>query len=264
MPRRSAPSRTPPTTSTSTARPEPAGRRTDAAPPTAGDAAALAARLGLDFADLELLGQALVHSSFTNDHPELPRGSNQRLEFLGDSVVSLIVADALYRQHPDEHEGSLTARRAAMVSTAGLSRLAERIGLGDFIVLGEGAERAGERTRSSVLESGFEAVVAAVYVEFGFEKTRTWLLQLAGPELAERPAVQSLKSPKSRLLEASQALTGRPPTYRVLSVEGPDHARRYEVEAMMGGAAVGKGSGPSRREAETEAAAAALERIEQS
>ena len=227
-----------------------------------GAAATLAERLRLPFEDFALLAQALVHSSFTNDHPQLPVSSNQRLEFLGDAVLSLVFSEALFRLHPDDDEGTLTARRAALVSTPGLTRFAQRIGLGEFIMLGEGAERAGERTRPSVLESAFEALVGAVHVTFGLERTEAWLLELAGPELAARPSAATLKSPKSRLLEAGQAMTGRPPTYRVVSMAGPDHLRQFVVEAMIGETAVGTGSGASRREAETAAAADALKRMD--
>jgi ribonuclease-3 len=167
----------------------------------------------------------------------------------------------LFAGNPDDDEGTLTARRAALVSTAGLLRLAERIGVGEFVLLGEGAERANERRRPSILESTFEAVVGAIFVEFGFERTRDWLVALAAPELGERPPLASLKSPKSHLLEAAQALTGRPPTYRVLSVEGPDHARRFVVEVLVGDEVVATGSGASRREAETHAAAVALDHL---
>jgi ribonuclease III len=103
--------------------------------------------------------------------------------------------------------------------------------------------------------------VAAVFVEFGYEGTRDWLLGIAAPELGDRPPIASLKSPKSHLLEAAQAMTGKPPSYRVLSVEGPDHARHYVVEAVVGGEVAGTGSGSSRREAETKAASAALETL---
>jgi ribonuclease-3 len=226
-----------------------------------GAADALAKRIGLPFENLDLLRQALIHSSYTSDHPALPAASNQRLEFLGDAVVALAFSDELFRQHPDDDEGSMTARRAALVSTPGLARLAERIGLSDYVVLGEGAERAGERHRPSVLEAAFEAVVGAIHVTFGFERTRDWLIELAAPELSEPRSIDSLKSPKSRLLESAQALTGKPPTYRVVSMSGPDHAREYIVEALVGGSVMGTGAGSNRRAAEQVAAAAALEQM---
>jgi ribonuclease-3 len=175
--------------------------------------------------------------------------------------VSLVFSEALFDEHPGDDEGLLTARRARLVSTRALSRLAERVGLGEFLLLGEGAERARERSRPSVLGAAFEALVGAVYIDRGFAATRDWLLRLAAPELASRPSAASLKSPKSRLQEATQALNKRTPTYRVVSDAGPDHARWYVVEVLVDGEVLGSGGGGSRREAETEAASAALERL---
>jgi ribonuclease-3 len=155
----------------------------------------------------------------------------------------------------------LTARRARLVSSPALARLAARIRLGDYLLLGEGAERAHERRRPTVLESAFEALVGAVYLDQGYRRTRDWLRALAKPELADRPAPAALKSAKSRLLEATQALTGRHPTYRVVTATGPDHARWYVVEAVLGEEVLGTGGGRNRRAAEMEAAEAALVRL---
>ncbi|MBA3780220.1 MAG: ribonuclease III [Chloroflexi bacterium] len=255
MPSESGPSRRRSTTSTSTAPPRPA------ALDPVDRAAELAAALALPVTRPALFAEALVHSSYRNDNPTSELASNQRLEFLGDAVISLAFSDALYARHPDDDEGVLTARRAALVSMTGLARLADRIRLAEYLVLGEGAERANERRRPSVLESTFEALVGAVYVDLGYAAARDWLIGLAAPELDEEPSVLSLKSPKSRLLEAAQARIGEPPTYRVLSVVGPDHDRRYVVEALVGGEVLGTGTGANRREAETQAAAVALERF---
>jgi ribonuclease-3 len=224
-----------------------------------GSAAALAARLGLTFRDLSLLSEALVHSSYPNEHPELELRSNERLEFLGDAVVSLVFSEAFFRRQPSDDEGLLTARRASIVSTRGLSRLAQRIDLGDELLLGQGADRANERQRDSILAAGLEAVVGAIYLELGLDTARDWLLAVAAPELAAEPPLVSLKSPKSRLQEQAYARTGRAPVYRVLSAAGPDHDKTYVVEALVGGVVVGRGQGGNRRDAETEAAAAALD-----
>jgi ribonuclease III len=255
MRRRSAPSRTPSTTSKNTAPPDTAGERRE------GRAAALAERLALPISNLSLLEEALVHSSYPNDHPAEPIRSNDRLEFLGDAVIGLIFSEALFVESPDDDEGVLTARRARLVSSPALARLATRIGLGEYLLLGEGAERARERRRPTVLESAFEALVGAIYLDRGYAQTRQWLLAVAEPELADRPAPAALKSAKSRLLEAMQALTGRPPTYRVVSATGPDHARWYVVEAILGDEVLGAGGGRSRRAAEMQAAETALVRL---
>ena len=222
----------------------------------------LATRLGLSVTDRALLERALIHGSFTNEHPDAPVGSNERLEFLGDAVVSLVVSEALYGRHPDEDEGALTARRAALVSTRALARVAARLGLDQLVVLGQGAERTGERRRASVLAATFEAVVGAIYLDQGFATVRDWLTELLAEELDARTPVASLKSPKSRLQELSYLRWGAPPTYRLVSVAGPDHAKRYVVDVVVGERVLGRGEGGNRRDAETEAAAQAIEVLE--
>jgi ribonuclease III len=217
----------------------------------------LAARLGLPFRDLTLLDQALIHSSYVHEQPSAG-ASNERLEFLGDAVIGLIVSEALWELYPDDDEGSMTTRRAAIVSARGLSRLAQRLDLGDYLVLGLGATTAGERMRKSVLAATFEAVIGAIYLDLGLARTRRWLRKVAAPELVAASEIDELKPPKSVLQERSYAKTGRAPQYRLVSDEGPPHARQYVVEALVGGKVLGQGEGRSRREAETEAARNAL------
>jgi len=224
-------------------------------------AAELAERLGLQFSDLSLLTQALIHSSYLHEQPSAGQ-SNERLEFLGDSVIGLIISEALWQRFPDDDEGSLTTRRAAIVSARGLSRLAQRLELGEFLYLGLGASAAGERARKSVLAALFEAVTGAIYLEFGLAQTRAWLLDVAEPELSEPNTIDALKPAKSVLQELSYARTGRAPHYRLVSDEGPAHAREYVVEAVVGGEALGQSKGRSRREAETEAAREAIIALE--
>ena len=249
-----------------------------------GRAAAFAQRLGLPIRDLDLLEQSLVHSSYLHEHPDAARGHNERLEFLGDAVVSLAISDAVYARHPDDDEGILSARRAAIVSTSGLSRLAGRFELGELLLLGEGEAARGARRRPSLLASSFEAssdgassdeassdgrrrassfeaVIGAVYLDLGWEATRHWLVQLAAPELDHEVAVGTLKSPKSRLQEHTQRTAGRRPTYRVLDAVGPDHDKMFSIEVSVEGDVLGRGEGPSRRVAETAAAAQALDTL---
>jgi ribonuclease III len=226
-----------------------------------GRAAALAQRLGLPVRDFDLLEQALVHSSYLHEHPEAAPGHNERLEFLGDAVVSLAISGAIFERHPDDDEGALSARRAAIVSTSGLSRLAGRLELGELILLGEGESARGGRLRPSLLASGFEAVTGAIYLDLGWAVTRDWLVALARPELEHDAPVGSLKSPKSRLQEHTQRTTGGRPTYRVLDATGPDHEKLFRIEVSVEGDVLGRGEGPSRRVAETAAAAEALDAL---
>jgi ribonuclease-3 len=222
----------------------------------------LADRLGLTFHDPALLAGAFVHSSYVNEHLDEAIESNERLEFLGDAVLSLVVSGILFKRHPDEPEGVLTTRRAAIVSTDGLARIARRLGIGDALVLGQGAEHSGERDRSSVLAGLFEAIVAAIYLDRGLAATRSFVTRAARPELEAAVSADALKAPKSRLQEAAFARSGRAPAYRIVSSEGPDHDRHYVVEVAVDGLVLGAGEGRSRREAETMAAEIALEALE--
>ena len=222
-------------------------------------AAALAERLGLPVRDLDLLEQALIHSSYLHEHRDLAAGHNERLEFLGDSVVSLAISDALYRRHPDDDEGVLSARRASIVSTTGLARLANRMSLGEHLLLGEGESQRGGRRRPALLASAFEALVGAVYLDQGYTTAAEFVVSLASRELTSDRPLGSLKSPKSRLQEFTQRLSGERPQYHLLDAVGPDHDKVFRVQVVVAGRVIGIGHGHSRRIAETEAAAHAIE-----
>ena len=222
---------------------------------------AVAKRLGLPVRDLDLLEQALIHSSWLHEHPDAARGHNERLEFLGDVVVNLTISEALYARHPHDDEGALSARRAAIVSTSGLSRLAGRIELGSYLLLGEGESQRSGRRRPSLLASSFEALTGALYLDLGYDRVRRWLQELAEPELALEAPVLSLKSPKSRLQEYTQRRSGERPDYRLVAASGPDHEKSFRIEVWVDGELLGAGEGPSRRTAETHAAAQAIEHI---
>ena len=224
-------------------------------------AAALVERLGLPVRDLDLLQQALIHSSYLHEHRDLAAGHNERLEFLGDSVVSLAISDALYRRYPDDDEGVLSARRASIVSTTGLARLASRLELGEYLLLGEGEAQRGGRRRPALLASALEAVVGALYLDLGYDGASGFVTALAAPELTSDRSLGSLKSPKSRLQEYTQRLSGERPQYRLIDAVGPDHAKVFRVEVAVGGRAIGVGRGRSRRVAETAAAAHGIEAL---
>jgi ribonuclease-3 len=227
-----------------------------------GDSAAVAARLGLPIRNVDLLDEALTHASWLHEHPGHPGGHNERLELLGDAVVNLAVATALYARHPADDEGVLSARRASIVSTAGLARLAERIELGDHLQLGEGEARGGGRSRPSLLAGAFEAVAGAVYLDLGWEAARGWVVGLAQPEIEGDLPPGALKSPKSRLQELTQRSARERPVYDVIEATGPDHLRRFVVEVRIEGLVRGVGEGASRRAAETAAARQAVDAIE--
>jgi ribonuclease-3 len=217
-----------------------------------------AARLGLPIRDLDLLEQALTHSSYLHEHRDTVSAHNERLEFLGDAVVTLVIGEALFRLRPNDDEGVLSARRAAIVSAQGLARIARRIDLGEALRLGEGESRRDGRTRVSLLASGFEALVGAIYLDLGYDVVRDWVLDQAAPELSSDAPVSSLKSAKSRLQEHTQRTNGERPSYRLVDAVGPDHEKMFRVEVSVGGQVLGIGEGRSQKSAEIAAAEAAL------
>jgi ribonuclease III len=219
----------------------------------------LAERLGLPIRDRRLLAQALTHTSWLHEHPGEAAGHNERLEFLGDAVVNLAVSAALFERHPDDDEGLLSARRAAIVSATGLARLADRIDLGAHLALGEGESHRDGNRRPSILASAFEALTGAILLDLGWDATRAWIVRVAAPEIDAGLAPIALKSPKSRLQEETQRTLGERPEYRLLEAVGPDHEKVFRVEVAVGEEILGMGVGPSRRLAETAAAAEAVE-----
>lgn len=225
---------------------------------------AFIARLNLPIRDRTLLARALTHSSWLHEHPGGATGHNERLEFLGDAVISLIVSRELYRRHPDDDEGVLSSRRAAIVSTAGLATISMRARIGDDLRLGEGEATRGGRVRPSVLASALEAVVGALFLDLGWSEVDAWFRTIAATELDASLGTSALKSPKSRLQEWTQRQTGERPAYRVVEAAGPDHERLFRVEVVVDGKPVGSGLGPSRRVAETNAAAEALQGLSRS
>lgn len=175
--------------------------------------------------------------------------------------MNLAISEALFVRHPTDDEGFLSARRAAIVSTTGLARLAGRLDLGALLLLGDGEAQRGGRLRPALLASAFEALVGALYLELGFERVRAWLLDHAAPEVAQDLPEGALKSPKSQLQEFTQRNSGVRPVYRVLAARGPDHERTFQIAVEVEGRVLGEGTGPSRRVAETAAAVMALEVI---
>jgi len=219
-------------------------------------------RLGHVFADASLLRQALTHASYGHEkRQKLP--DNQRLEFLGDAVLQLVVTAELYRRFPELTEGQLTILRARLVNRHHLQAVAQELGLGDHLILGRGEENSQGRQRGSILADAIEAVLGAVFAEAGWDTSRAIILRLFEPSLAticgEGEAVEA--NPKGSLQEKLQAEGEHPPVYRCLSETGPAHARVYEVVVEWQGRELGRGQGASKKEAETQAAQAALETL---
>ena len=222
----------------------------------------LESALGLEFRDPKLLQQALVHRSFLNEQGGQPSDSYERLEYLGDAVLELTVSTELFRRLPSLDEGALTKSRAALVCRDTLARVAQRLGLGDFLLLGKGEEATGGRQRDSILAAAFEAVVAAAYLDQGYQLANQFVLRVMSEELREFfQQGQPPENPKSRLQEHVQAL-GRPaPRYRVVSSQGPDHRPLFTVEVLVDDEAIGAGQGGNRSDADRAAAYDALARL---
>ena len=213
-------------------------------------------RLGHRFRDCKLLETALTHPSFGGDH-HVPH--YQRLEFLGDAVLELAVSRYLYYELPEVDEGKLTRIRAALVREESLNRAAQRIGLGEFIRLSVGEERSGGREKPSILSDVMEAVLAAVYLDAGFDEAVRIIDMVLGEELRPEVLKDHLDA-KSRLQELMQR-EGRMPSYDYLSMEGPPHAPVFSYRVMDGEQELGRGSGTSKQNAQQAAARDALKRM---
>lgn len=230
-----------------------------AAPDLAARAAALATRLGLELPAYERLGEALVHSSYLNEDPRYRGPSNERLEFLGDAVIGLVVGDWLFLRFPEIPEGQLTTLRAALVRRETLCDAAARLDLGDALLMGRGEAAAGSRMRPAVLSAAFEAVVGALWLDCGYDVAREWILRWLEPEL-QAVAVSGVieADPKTRLQQETQARQLGAPVYQVTAASGPDHAREFTIQVLVAGEVRGEGHGASKRAAEMEAARQAL------
>ena len=223
-----------------------------------GDPKALQEKIRYAFRDPALLERALTHASWLQDNPASP-GNNQRLEFLGDSVLQLILTEALYALYPEGTEGELTTRRAILGRGQFLSRLAREVGLDACLRLGANEEASGGRGRAAAVEVAFEALVGAVNLDGGLEAARQAVLGIYGDLTARLAAGERGANPKGRLQEIVQPIHGNKAlSYDVLATEGADHERRYEVAVSLLGRRIGSGRGPSKKVAEEEAARAAL------
>jgi len=226
------------------------------------DLAALAQALGVKMKDPALYRQALVHSSYVHERPEEGLVANERLEFLGDAVLQLVVSEYLYNHGENLTEGELSRARASIVSSDALARAGARIGLGALLLLGKGEEASGGRQRPSLLEDAFEAVVGAVYLDGGYRQARRVVRRLLREELAAAAAGRWSKDWKSALQELVQR-RNELPVYALVGTTGPDHARVFEVAVSVGGREVGRGRGRSKKEAEMQAAREALQRLQE-
>jgi ribonuclease-3 len=224
--------------------------------------ARLEQQLGHEFLTVSLCEAALTHKSWLNEFPRAGRTDNERLEFLGDAVLNLIVGDLLMRRFPERTEGDLSKTRAVLVSETGIGQVAAKMDLGQWIFLGRGEEQAGGRRRLSILADTLEALLGAVYLDGGFSAAFKAGTHLLGRALEEAEHGLRLDY-KSRLQERSQALLQRTPQYAVVAQEGPDHDKTFWVSIVLDGKEYGRAAGKSKKEAEQSAAAIALDRLDE-
>jgi len=225
------------------------------------DLAALQQILGVSFNDVSLLEQALVHSSYINENPGFAPAANERLEFLGDAVLGLVVAERLYQDSPHLAEGEMTRLRATLVRRDTLARIAGGIGLGSYLYLGKGEEAGGGRYKPANLGAALEAVIAAIFLDHGSSNVRDFILGLLDIELQRVVSHGTGVDYKSELQELIQAREQKTPTYHVIETTGPDHDKEFTVEVRLGEAILGRGSGKNKKAAESEAAHSALQQI---
>lgn len=223
-----------------------------------GDWERLEGELHIRFGNRALLREAFTHSSYVNEHRDATH--NERLEYLGDAVLQLAVADYLFRTYPSWPEGKLTFVRAAIVREGALSKLAVRLSLGSYALLGRGEELSGGRSRASLLADLFEALVGAIYLDAGWEASQRFLAAHMFPEI-ESYVARGVIDAKSRLHERVQHKGLGTIEYAVVEERGPSNEREFVIEARLNGLAVGSGVGRTKKEAEQEAAAEALERL---
>lgn len=217
--------------------------------------------IAVHFKDPSILLEALVHRSYNNEYPDAALPDNERLEFLGDAALGLVVARWLYGRFPQGREGQLTEIRAALVKRETLARVAADYDLGAFLMLGRGEEASGGRNREQNLARTFEAVVGAVLLDQGFTASAAFIRRALKNELESLGQEPMTIDVKSRLQQIVQARWQRPPTYKTVDAEGPDHAKIFTVEVMVGKEALGLGRGRSKQMAEKEAAVHALDTL---
>ena len=215
-------------------------------------------KLGYTFQNRALLENALTHSSYANENKHTGAQSNERLEFLGDSVLGMVTADYLYRVHPDLPEGDLTRTRAALVCEGSLVEVAQQLELGTYLKLGKGEDAGGGRERPSIVADAVEAVLAAVYLDGGIGSARKIIQRFILDREEEKSGSRDYKT---ALQELVQRESGQVLTYHLTGESGPDHAKRFQVEVELNGAPAGAGEGRSKKEAEQMAAKAAIAKL---
>jgi len=224
---------------------------------------ALQQAIGYRFRDRGLLEHAMTHTSRANEDVSGGVHDNESMEFLGDAVIGFVIADVLFREFPEFDEGEKSKTKAGLVSTATLARQAERLDLGEHLLLGRGEEKTGGRRKQALLADGYEALIAAIYLDGGIEHVRAFIVREFAPLLTEvqRHGIAGSQDYKSALQELLQGRDQPLPEYRLVGTMGPDHRKLFQVEVVVNGEALAESTGPSKKEAEQDAARAALDKL---
>ena len=223
------------------------------------DFSLLEKKLNLNFKNKDLLIQAFCHRSYLNENPKFYLSHNERLEFLGDAVLELVVTEYLYKKYPKKSEGELTNWRAALVNAKMLSKIAKGLGFNGFLLLSKGEEREEGKARMYILANTFESIIGAIYLDQGYVVCQGFIEKKLIKELPEILAKKLYKDPKSRFQEEAQERVGITPSYKVLEEWGPEHAKHFLIGIFLKDELVAKGEGSSKQEAEEDAAEDALE-----
>ncbi|MCC6934574.1 MAG: ribonuclease III [Candidatus Yanofskybacteria bacterium] len=222
------------------------------------DLALLEERIGYQFKDRSLLQQAVTHRSYLNEHPDWPVGHNERLEFLGDAVLELVVTEYLYEHYPSTPEGEMTNWRAALVNATMLSGITNDFDLNAHMLLSRGEARDTGRARQYILANAIEALIGAMYLDGGYQACKTFIGQFVLTHLPDIISKKLYRDPKSLLQEEAQERIGVTPTYQVMEEWGPDHARQFKIGVYLGRELAGEGQGQSKQDAQQAAAEDAL------
>ncbi len=217
-------------------------------------------KLDIDFRDKDLLIQAFCHRSYINEHPGFGLGQNERLEFLGDSVLELAVSHYIFKHYPETGEGTLTAWRAALVNSKMLSKVAQEIGFDRFLLLSKGEKKETGKARQEILANAFEAFVGALYIDQGYKACQQFIEKYLISKLPAILETEGFIDAKSRFQEIAQEKENITPNYEIVQEWGPDHAKQFVAGVFVGKKLIAKGEGASKQEAEEKAAKAALEK----
>jgi len=214
--------------------------------------------IGVEFNDTNLLKQALTHRSFLNENKNLKGGHNERLEFLGDAVLELVITDYLYNEYPEKNEGDLTSIRSALVNAQTCAEVARRIEVNDYMLLSRGEAKDVGRARQYILANALEAIIGAIYMDLGYEKAKEFILKYITPMTEQIVKDELWVDSKSKFQEKSQDIVGVTPAYKTLKEIGPDHDKKFTVGVFLNDEMISEGEGDSKQDAEQSAARNAL------